>query len=105
MPKEKADKAYRLFFGTLTSKIRLDIINLLRKGPKTVSDILEEVKLEQSVVSHNLRRLKKCGFVDVKKKGKFREYHLNKRTIRPLMETIDRHMAEHCMKIISAKGK
>lgn len=105
MSQEKLNKAYKLFFGTLTSKIRLDIINLLRKGQRTVSELQKELKLEQSIVSHNLRRMQRCGFVDVQKKGKFRVYSLNTHTIKPLMQIIDKHMSEHCMKIISKEKK
>ena len=103
--KEEKEKAYRLFFGTLTSRIRLDIINCLRKGPKTVSDLQEENDLEQTVVSHNLRRLERCGFVRSEKEGKFRVYSLNKKTIENLMKIIDAHMAEYCVHIISGRRR
>jgi len=97
------EQAYKLFFGTLTSEIRLKIINSLRKSPKTVSELQEITKLEQSIVSHNLKRLKKCGFVEVKKNGQYRVYHLNKETIEPIMKTIDNHMHKHCIKIIKGE--
>jgi len=99
--KNVLDKAYKLFFGTLTSGIRLDLINSLRKSPRTVSDLQKENKIEQTIVSHNLRRLKRCGFVDVKKEGKYRLYYLNKDTIEPLMRIIDKHMEKYCMRIVS----
>ena len=101
MPESKLLKAYKLFFGTLTSKDRLLIINSLRKGPKTVSTLQKELKLEQTRMSHNLRRLKRCGFVEVQQVGKYRHYSLNKQTITPLMSIIDQHMEEFCMKIVS----
>ncbi len=101
VPKSKLFKAYKLFFGTLTSKDRLLIINSLRNNSKTVTDLQKELKLEQTRVSHNLRRLKHCGFVEVKKRGKYRLYSLNKQTIGPLMRIIDKHMEKFCMKIIS----
>lgn len=94
-------KAYKLFFGTLISKSRLRIINLLIKGPKNVSEIQDELKLEQTIVSHDLRRLKRCGFVFVEKKGKYRCYSLNEKTIKPLMLIIDKHMGEYCKKIVA----
>ncbi|MFQ5474925.1 MAG: ArsR/SmtB family transcription factor [Candidatus Nanoarchaeia archaeon] len=97
------EKEYKLFFGTLTSSIRLALINSLRKGPKTVSELQKENGLEQTSASHNLRRLERCGFVNVKKKGRYRIYSLNKKTIKPLMEIIDRHMDEHCRRIVAGK--
>ena len=100
MPKNKLLRAYKLFFGTLTSRDRLRIINLLRKNPKTVSEIQNELKIEQTILSHNLKRLRHCGFVDVEQKGKYRTYTLNRKTIMPLMNLIDKHMKKYCIKII-----
>ncbi len=98
-------QAYKLFFGTLTSQSRLKIINFLRKAPMNVSEIQNALKLEQTIVSHDLQRLKKCGFVSVEKKGKYRYYSLNKKTIKPLMSIIDNHMKEFCLRIVSHKQR
>ena len=48
-------------------------------------------------------RLKKCGFVIQEIKGKFRYYKLNEKTIKPLIEIIDKHMAEFCVHILMNK--
>lgn len=92
--------AYKIFFGTLVSESRLKIINLLRKGKKNVSEIISELNMEQTAVSHDLSRLKECGFVNVEIKGKFRYYKLNEKTIKPLMEIIDEHMKGNCIHIL-----
>jgi DNA-binding transcriptional ArsR family regulator len=94
------EKAYKLFFGTLANKNRLKIINLLRKSPKCVNEITKELNFNQTTVSHNLKRLQRCGFVFVERKGKHRFYKLNKKTIKPLMEMIDNHMREFCEKLV-----
>ncbi len=93
-------QAYKLFFGTLTSHSRLRIINLLRKSPKNVSQIQSQLKLERTNLSHDLQRLKKCGFVNVEKQGKFRDYSLNEETIEPLMVIIDKHMGKYCKNVV-----
>jgi len=99
-------KAYKIFFGTLVSESRLKIINLLRKGEKSVTEIAEKLKLPQPTVSHDLARLKKCGFVKVKTVKNFRHYSLNEKTIEPLMSLIDYHMAEYCIHILhETKGE
>jgi len=95
-------EAYKLFFGTLVSEPRLKIINLLRKGRKNVTQIKEELNIDQTSVSHNLRRLKTCGFVKAEADGKYRYYKINEKTIRPLMETIERHMKQYCIHILRA---
>jgi ArsR family transcriptional regulator, cadmium/lead-responsive transcriptional repressor len=94
--------SYKIFFGTLVSEPRLKIINCLRKGKKNVSELIKELKIDQSSVSHNLARLKQCGFVDFEIDGKFRYYKLNEKTIKPLMEIIESHMGKHCVHILRA---
>ena len=89
-------KPYELFFQTLANEQRLKIINLLRKGPKNVSEICKSLNFNQTTVSHNLRRLKTCGFVFIKKNGKERIYSLNRETIKPLMDLIDKHTDRFC---------
>ena len=92
--------AYKIFFGTLVSESRLKIINLLRKGKKNVSEIIKETGMNQTAVSHDLARLKRCGFVLSEIDGKFRYYKLNEETIKPLMEIIDKHMERFCVHIL-----
>ena len=92
--------AYKIFLGTLVSEPRLKIINLLRKGKKNVSELMAELKMDQTAVSHDLRRLKDCGFVVVQREGKFMNYSLNENSIRSLMEIIERHMARYCIHIL-----
>ena len=92
--------AYKIFFGTLVSESRLRIINLLRTGEKNVSEIISRLKMEQTAVSHDLARLKQCGFVSYEVDRKYRYYKLNNETIRPLMALIDKHMSKYCIHIL-----
>lgn len=92
--------AYKIFFGTLVSESRLKIINLLRRRKRNVSEIMNELKMDQTAVSHDLRRLKDCGFVLAEREGKFVYYNLNESSIRPLMEIIEKHMADYCVHIL-----
>lgn len=107
MKEEEIYDAYKIFLGTLVSEPRLKIINSLRRGRKNVSEIRKELKMDQSAVSHNLSRLKRCGFVEVEINKKFRYYKLNEKTIKPLMEIIDKHMSSNCVHILrnSKKGE
>ena len=89
---------YKIFFGTLNNRHRLEIINILRKSPKNVTQISKALNMNQTTVSHNLAILKKCGFMFVKNNGKERIYSLNSKTIRPLMRLIDEHMNTYCKK-------
>lgn len=92
--------AYKLFFGTLFSDSRLRIINSLRKGKKNVSELVSELRGDQTAISHDLARLKLHGFVNAEIKGKYRYYKLNEDTIKPVMELIDKHMGQFCIHIL-----
>ncbi len=87
---------YDDFFNKLANKTRLKILYCLKNKSMSVSEIVECTGLEQSLVSHNLRLLRDCCFVDFKIKGKQRIYSLNKKTIRPLFRLVDKHNAEFC---------
>ena len=85
------------FFGTLANQNRLDIINLLKcEGPLNVTDIGRKLNFKQPTVSLNLGVLERCGFVFVEQKGKTRIYSLNKKTIKPLLDLMDKHMDQYC---------
>jgi DNA-binding transcriptional ArsR family regulator len=56
--------------------------------------------MDQTAVSHDLARLKQCGFVKSEVEGKFRYYSLNEETIKPLMGLIDKHMSRYCIHIL-----
>lgn len=92
--------AYKIFFGTLVSESRLKIINLLRNEKKNVSEIMKELEMDQTAVSHDLARLRQCGFVKTERDGKFMYYSLNEATINPIMSLIDKHMSQYCIHIL-----
>ncbi len=87
--------SYKLFFRALSNKTRVEIVTLLRKGPKDVSEIVGETGFEQSRVSHNMKCLIDCGFVENKRNGKHVIYSLNKITIQPMLELIDKHIKDY----------
>lgn len=85
------------FFTVLGNKQRVRILQYLNSGgDRTVGDISERLELEQSAVSHNLKRLLDCHFVEVEKRGKERIYSINIDTVRPLFELIDKHVCKYC---------
>jgi len=87
-----------LFFSTLSTPTRLGILELLRDGPRNVTEISEALNQEQSMISHNLKPLTRCGFVFVQRKGKERIYSVNKETMEPMFKLIDNHMKKYCPK-------
>lgn len=85
-----------MFFSALANDTRLSIIEELKAGEKSVSDLVDALGCDQSTVSHNLKRLEKCEFVTSEKQGSFRYYRLNQKTIGPLLDIIDEHMKKSC---------
>jgi DNA-binding transcriptional ArsR family regulator len=86
-----------LFFETLATKLRVDIIDSLKSGPKSVAEICDFVEEDQSKVSHSLKRLKDCHFLNVDQNGKKRIYSLNQDTIVPLLKLVEKHVHKYCI--------
>jgi len=87
------------FFTVLGSKQRVKILQFLNKeGSKSVSDISSRLNIEQSAVSHDMKRLLMCHFVEVKQQGKERIYSINEETVRPLFNLIQKHVETYCVK-------
>ncbi|MBU2104793.1 MAG: metalloregulator ArsR/SmtB family transcription factor [Nanoarchaeota archaeon] len=87
---------YHVFFSNLSNPLRISIITSLKEKEKNVTEISRELKVEQSKISHALRNLKKCKLVDVKQRGKQRIYSLNKKTLVPMLNLIDKHANTYC---------
>src|SRR5215472_15888262 len=86
--------ALSLLFKAVSNEQRVRILNYLRKGPRSVGEIVEHLKLEQTVVSHNLKCLAFCGLVSVSRIGKTREYSVNRETIDPIFSAGVRHISQ-----------
>jgi len=85
-------KSYK-FFTVISNKTRWNIILSLYDSDKCVSDICKNIKEEQSKISHNLKLLQDCKVVSAKRKGKLMIYSLNKKTIKPLITLLEKHMS------------
>ncbi len=88
---------YEGFFKNLGNKTRFQIIKTLRKEPKSVTEIAEDINMEQSAVSHHLKKLKECRLVKLKKKGKKRIYSLSE-TVKPALKAAEEHKKKYCLK-------
>jgi ArsR family transcriptional regulator, zinc-responsive transcriptional repressor len=93
---KKPQEPYKIFFETLGNKTRWDIVHLLKKKTHRVTEISEKLGYEQSLVSHHLKRLETCGFVNFKQNGNERVYTLNKETVGPLLSLMDKHINQFC---------
>jgi len=84
------------FFSTLANPTRLAILELLRDGPKNVTEISEALNQEQSMISHNLKPLERCRFVFIERRKKERLYSLNKETMKKLFKIFSYHAKKYC---------
>src|SRR4030042_2917033 len=71
------------FFSTLANPPRLAIMELLDGAPMSVTQLVEALGEEQSMVSHNLSPLVQCRLVQASRVGKNRVYSLNHETLDP----------------------
>ena len=97
-------KSYNTFFETIGNKTRLNILEALQSKSMSVTEICAVLKEEQSKISHNLKCLTDCHFIDVEQKGKKRIYSLNKDTIVPLMKLVEQHVNKYCCEECRMKG-
>ncbi|MDF2379917.1 helix-turn-helix transcriptional regulator [Nostoc ellipsosporum NOK] len=71
-------KKAALILRALNHKLRQQMIKLIdEQGRITVTDIYVKLRLEQSVASQHLAVLRKAGFVNTIREGKFIYYSVN----------------------------
>jgi len=97
------NSTYHVFFNTLANPLRMNIILSLKRKEKSVNELSKELEIEQSKISHALALLRCCNVVKVKQKGKQRIYLLNKDTIIPMLNLIEKHATAHCKKCSACK--
>lgn len=83
----------KLFRG-FADPSRLGIIEALRRGPLTVSDIVEATGLSQPNVSNHLACLRDCGLVGSEPDGRYTRYHLSDRRVAALLRLTDELLAD-----------
>lgn len=83
----------KLFRG-LSDPSRLSILESLRDGAMTVSEIVEETGLSQSNVSNHLGCLRDCGLVAAEQQGRFVYYELSDKRVGQLLTLADELLAD-----------
>jgi DNA-binding transcriptional ArsR family regulator len=67
--KQKLHEFKAEFFKGLGHPLRLAILDALREGERSVTDLQETLNVDQSTVSHQLSILRQRGFLIVRKQG------------------------------------
>jgi DNA-binding transcriptional ArsR family regulator len=87
------DLQAKLFRG-FADPSRLAILEALREGERTVSDLVQATKLTQPNVSNHLSCLRDCGLVTVRQQGRFAYYSLSDDRVAQLLLLADELLAE-----------
>lgn len=90
---QTADLKAKLFRG-FSDPSRLSILNALRSGPLTVSEIVQQTELNQSNVSNHLSCLRCCDLVVREQQGRFMYYELADVRIATLLDLADELLAD-----------
>ncbi|MDY6764562.1 MAG: metalloregulator ArsR/SmtB family transcription factor [Halobacteria archaeon] len=88
-------EVYAKLFQALANEIRMELIEALQDGSKSVSELVEATDREQNTVSYHLRCLTNCGFAEREVRGNKRIYTLNSVILDDLFSTIETHIDNH----------
>ena len=82
---EKLLESLSRFFGLLRDANRLKILFAIGKDRKSVSEIMAETSLPQTLVSFHLRPLRESGILSTERSGAFVYYSLSEPTLMDLL--------------------
>ena len=68
-------------FKTLCDENRVKIVSLLVEREHCVCELIEELNLSQSTVSHHIKVLKHAGLLNERQRGTWKYYSLHKENI------------------------
>jgi DNA-binding transcriptional ArsR family regulator len=94
---ELAERVADTMFA-LSTPSRVQILASLMDGPRSVSELLEVLGMEQSAVSHQLRILREQELVAVERIGRRNVYALADEHVLTLLETAFRHTERRAAK-------
>lgn len=80
------------FFQALADPTRLQVLAALRERPRCVHDLTEELGLQQSTLSHQLRILRDRALVKAKREGRHKYYELIDSHILDLLQAAGDHI-------------
>lgn len=80
----------------VADETRLQILLALKKGERCVCEIMDELDKEQSLISHHLQALRKCGLIHRRREGKKIMYRLADPSILELLINIEKLANKFC---------
>ncbi|MGI8551440.1 MAG: ArsR/SmtB family transcription factor [Dehalococcoidia bacterium] len=99
-PDQKAALTAR-FFQVLADPTRVRITALLLDGEKNVGELVEALGIQQGRVSAHLACLKWCGFIGMRREGKFVYYSVTDDRVHEIMTLARGLLADHAGAVAS----
>lgn len=91
----KVDKQLRLL-KCLSDEVRLEILLFLKDGERCVCEIVKELGSEQSLISHHLHGLRKCGLVKFRQEGRKKMYWIAEPSVPKLLGDLEKLSKKSC---------
>jgi DNA-binding transcriptional ArsR family regulator len=81
-------------FNAVAEPRRREILDLLARGERPVTELARLLELAQPQVSKHLRVLREVGAVDVREQGRMRLYRLEPQALKPIHDWVARYERE-----------
>jgi DNA-binding transcriptional ArsR family regulator len=91
------------FFKALSDETRFRIFSLIISREMCVCEIVEELKLSQSLISHHLYHLKAAGLVKDRREGVWIHYSVNQKKLDELEQKLSQELRK--AKTVRIPGK
>lgn len=72
-----SNKKIAMIFKALCDENRIEILEILKKGEHCACELLDQLQIGQSTLSHHMKILTDSGIVASKKDGKWIHYHID----------------------------
>ncbi len=89
------DKQLRLL-KCLADDTRIRILIYLKNGERCVCEVMRDLNKEQSLISHHLQALRRCGLIKRRREGKKIMYRLTDPSILKLLVDIEKLSDKFC---------
>lgn len=77
------------FLHGFSHKTRVEILDFLKSGEKTVSEMIKIINESQSSISQHLACLRGCGIIIGRQEGKYMYYRLRNKKIHQLLDMFE----------------
>lgn len=81
-------------FKALGEDTRLKIVSMLFHNEMCVDDLIKSLELSQSAVSHHVKVLRQAGLLNIRRKGKWTFYSINKSGLDNLEESLQQWLMD-----------